>query len=35
MKEKEVVEENEEEEEAVCGRLAINSHVVKIGAITE
>ena len=32
MKEKEVVEENEKEEEAVCG---VHSHVVKIEAITE
>ena len=30
---KEVVEENEEE--AVCGRVAVHSHVVKIEAITE
>ena len=28
MKEKEVVEENEEEEEAVCGRVEVHSHVV-------
>ena len=35
MKEKEVVEENEEEEEAVCGRIVVDSHVVKIEAITE
>ena len=35
MKEKEVVEENEEEDEAVCGRVAVHSHVVKIKAITE
>ena len=35
MKEKEVVEENEEEEKAVCGRLAVHSHVVRIEAITE
>ena len=35
MKEKEVVEENEEEEEAVCRRVAVHSHVVKIEAITE
>ena len=34
MKEKEVVEENEEKE-AVCGRVAAHSHVVKIEAITE
>ena len=31
----EVVEENEEEEEAVCGRVAVYSHVVKIEAVTE
>ena len=36
MKDKEVVEENEEEEEAVCGRVAVHSpHVVKTEAITE
>ena len=35
MKEKEVVEENEEEEEAVCGRVVVHSHIVKIEAITE
>ena len=35
MKEKEVFEENEEEEEAVCGRVAVHSHVVKSEAITE
>ena len=29
-----VVEENEEEEEAVCGRVAVHSPVVKIEAIT-
>ena len=34
MKEKEVDEENEEnEEEAVCRRIAVHSHVVKIEAI--
>ena len=35
MKEKEVVEENEEEEETVCGRVAVHSHVINIEAITE
>ena len=35
MKEKEMVEENQEEEEVVRGRVAIHSHVVKIEAITE
>ena len=35
MKEIEVVEENEDEEEAVCGRGAVHSHVVKIETITE
>ena len=35
MKEKEVVEENKEKEEEVCGRVAVHSHVVKIEAITE
>ena len=34
MKEKEVVEKNEEEE-AVCGRVAVHSNVVKIEAIRE
>ena len=34
MKEKEVVEENEEEEEAVCGRVSVHSHVI-IEVITE
>ena len=34
MKEKEEVEENEEDE-AVCGRVVVNSHVVKSEAITE
>ena len=32
---KEVVEENEEEEEAVCGRVVVHSYVVKIEAIRE
>ena len=35
MQEKEEVEENEEEEEAVCGRVAVYSQVAKIEAITE
>ena len=35
MKEKEEVEENEEEEEAVCGRAVVHSHVIKIETITE
>ena len=35
MKEKEVVEKNDEEEEAVCGRVAFHSQVVEIKAITE
>ena len=34
MKEKEEVEENEEEEEAVCGIFAVHSLVVKLEAIT-
>ena len=34
MKEKEVVEENEEEKEAVYGKVEVHSHVVKIEAIT-
>ena len=34
MKEKEVVEENEEEE-AVCGRVPVDSHVIKIEVITQ
>ena len=32
MKEKEVVEDNEEE--AVCGRVVVHFHAVKIAAIT-
>ena len=35
MKEKQVVEENEEEVEAVCGSNTVHSHVVKIEAITQ
>ena len=35
MKEKEMVEENEEEEKAVCGRVPVYSHIVKIAAITD
>ena len=35
MKEKEEVEGNEEEEEAVCWRVAVHSHVVKIEVNTE
>ena len=35
MKEKEEVEENEEEEETVCRRVAIYSPIAKIEAITE
>ena len=35
MKEKEEVEENEEEEEAVCGTVTVHSQVVNIEAITE
>ena len=35
MKEKEVGKENEEEEEAVCGRVAVHSHVLRIEAIIE
>ena len=34
MKENKVVEENEEEEEAVCGTVAVNFQVVKTEAIT-
>ena len=30
-----MVEENDEEEEAVYGRVAVHSHVVKIEAVTE
>ena len=32
---KEVLEENKEEEEAVCGRIAAYSQVIKIEAIKE
>ena len=35
MKEKEEVVENEEEEEAVCGRVAVHSQAAKIEVITE
>ena len=35
MKEKEEVEVNEEEDEAVCGRIVVHSLVVKSEAITE
>ena len=35
MKEKEEVEENEEEVEAVCWRVVVHSYIVKIEAITE
>ena len=35
MKEKEGVEEIEEEEKAVCGRVTVHSHVVKIEVITD
>ena len=29
------IEENEEEEEAVCGRVTVHSHAAKIEVITE
>ena len=35
MKEKEEVVENEEEEEVVCGRVAVHSPAAKIEVITE
>ena len=35
MKEKKEVVENVEEEEAVCGRVAVHSQVAKIEAIAE
>ena len=35
MKEKEVAEQNEEEEEGVCERVAVPSQIVKFEAITE
>ena len=35
MKEKEMAEENEDEEEVVQGRVAFHSQVVEIKALTE